>query len=337
MLDRKVLIDGTVYGFHEVVGIRHDAAGSTVLTVRSHRTNPNFGPSAVAERTLSMPLDDTLTFALAEEAVAEREEYAAYSDPEETLLAEIAPTLTDEQAETVMHVFPEWSPYASYAKDDRVRYSDGFYKCLQAHDAQESWSPSAAPSLWTAIIDASVLPIGEYPLWRQPDSTNPYMEGDKVTYAGSVWVSTIDYNVWAPGVYGWDVDVDSMQEEDIIADWAQPDSTNPYSMGDLVKHVGHIWRSSIDGNVWEPGVYGWEIMGDVPEPEPEPTPEPEPEPEPTPEPDIPEWTQPDATNAYMTGDRVIYNGAVYESTIDNNVWSPDAYPAGWRYVSEVEE
>ncbi len=47
---------------------------------------------------------------------------------------------------------------------------------------------------------------------------------------------------------------------------------------------------------------------------------------------IPEWEQPDSTNAYMTGDKVRYNGAVYESLIDNNVWAPDAYPAGWRVV-----
>lgn len=47
---------------------------------------------------------------------------------------------------------------------------------------------------------------------------------------------------------------------------------------------------------------------------------------------IPEWEQPDSTNAYMTGDKVLYNGTVYESIIDNNVWSPDAYPAGWKIV-----
>ena len=37
----------------------------------------------------------------------------------------------------------------------------------------------------------------------------------------------------------------------------QPSSTNPYSKGDKVKHNGKIWTSDIDGNVWEPGVYGW--------------------------------------------------------------------------------
>ena len=52
-----------------------------------------------------------------------------------------------------------------------------------------------------------------------------------------------------------------------------------------------------------------------------------------PDPDvIPDWVQPDSTNAYMRGDKVRYNGVVYRSLIDNNVWSPDAYPAGWEIV-----
>ena len=47
---------------------------------------------------------------------------------------------------------------------------------------------------------------------------------------------------------------------------------------------------------------------------------------------IPEWEQPDSENGYSKGDKVTYNGTVYESLIDNNVWSPDAYPAGWQIV-----
>ena len=47
---------------------------------------------------------------------------------------------------------------------------------------------------------------------------------------------------------------------------------------------------------------------------------------------IPEWEQPDSTNAYMTGDKVTYNGKTYMSTIDNNIWSPVDYPAGWSEV-----
>ena len=49
---------------------------------------------------------------------------------------------------------------------------------------------------------------------------------------------------------------------------------------------------------------------------------------------IPEWVQPDSTNAYMIGDKVKYEGVVYESTIDNNIWSPADYPAGWKLIEE---
>lgn len=47
----------------------------------------------------------------------------------------------------------------------------------------------------------------------------------------------------------------------------------------------------------------------------------------------PEWVQPlGASDAYNTGDVVSYNGKLYKSTIDGNVWAPDAYPAGWELV-----
>jgi hypothetical protein len=49
----------------------------------------------------------------------------------------------------------------------------------------------------------------------------------------------------------------------------------------------------------------------------------------------PEWVQPiGASDAYNTGDVVSYNGVVYKSLIDGNVWSPDAYPAGWEVVNQ---
>ena len=50
--------------------------------------------------------------------------------------------------------------------------------------------------------------------------------------------------------------------------------------------------------------------------------------------EILEWEQPSSTNPYMKGDKVKYNGKVYESLIDNNVWSPEAYPQGWKEVEE---
>lgn len=46
-----------------------------------------------------------------------------------------------------------------------------------------------------------------------------------------------------------------------------------------------------------------------------------------------EWKQPTgAHDAYKKGDRVLFNGSVYESIIDGNAYSPTAYPAGWKLI-----
>lgn len=61
---------------------------------------------------------------------------------------------------------------------------------------------------------------------------------------------------------------------------------------------------------------------------------------PTPEPsdEIPDWVQPTgAHDAYQRGDKVRFNGDVYESLIDGNVWSPETYPAGWQKLLQGEE
>lgn len=47
----------------------------------------------------------------------------------------------------------------------------------------------------------------------------------------------------------------------------------------------------------------------------------------------PEWVQPTGVqDAYNAGDKVTYNGRHYISLIDENVWSPTDYPAGWELV-----
>ena len=117
-------------------------------------------------------------------------------------------------------------------------------------------------------------------------------------------------------------------------------STSPYSKGDCCTEGGKTWRSKIDNNVHSPSAYpqGWQDVatdgdggGTV---TPDPTPEPEPQPEPEqPSEQLPEWKQPTGGHdAYKVGDRVTYNGKVYESTINGNVWAPDAYPQGWKVV-----
>ncbi|TAH58217.1 MAG: hypothetical protein EWM48_02110 [Sphaerochaeta sp.] len=49
---------------------------------------------------------------------------------------------------------------------------------------------------------------------------------------------------------------------------------------------------------------------------------------------IPDWVQPTgAHDAYNIGDKVLFEGLVYESLINANTWSPTAYPAGWQIIS----
>ncbi len=108
--------------------------------------------------------------------------------------------LSDEQALTVKDLYPGWSGNSTnYAVGDKVLYMDNLYKCLQAHVSQDTWTPETAPSLWAKIL----IPDPEaIPEWEQPDSTNGYSIGDKVTHNNKTWESLVDNNVWEPGVVG---------------------------------------------------------------------------------------------------------------------------------------
>lgn len=109
-------------------------------------------------------------------------------------------TVDDNTALRMVEYYPEWTTDTDYATGFKVQYGSKLYKCLTAHASQADWTPDAAPSLWAKVL----IPAPDViPEWEQPDSTNPYMTGDKVTHNGKTWVSDIDNNVWTPGVYGW--------------------------------------------------------------------------------------------------------------------------------------
>lgn len=109
--------------------------------------------------------------------------------------------LSDEQALTVKDLYADWDENGvGYTAGDRVKYNGKLYKCLQAHTSQADWTPEAAPSLWAEILAGQEgTAIGE---WVQPESTNPYKKGDKVTHNGKTWESLVDGNVWEPGAQG---------------------------------------------------------------------------------------------------------------------------------------
>ena len=118
------------------------------------------------------------------------------------LIEKATVSLDDVDALNGVELFPEWSATEHYDADQRVRFGGVLYRCLQAHDAQDGWNPADAPSLWSKVLipDPEVIPE-----WEQPDSTNPYMKGDRVRYHGKVYESLIDNNIWSPEAYpaGW--------------------------------------------------------------------------------------------------------------------------------------
>ena len=109
-------------------------------------------------------------------------------------------TVDDNTALRMLEFYPEWASDTAYSAGFKVQYGGTLYRCLTAHTSQYDWTPDAAPSLWAKVLIPNPDVIPE---WEQPDSTNPYMTGDKVTHNGKTWVSDVDNNVWEPGVYGW--------------------------------------------------------------------------------------------------------------------------------------
>ena len=111
----------------------------------------------------------------------------------------------DKEALQVQCLYKQWDKQIGRELQvgEYIQYEGQLYKVLQQHTVQESWTPVDAPSLFAKVL---VDPTGETILeWEQPDSTNPYMKGDKVKYEGLVYESLIDNNVWSPTAYpaGW--------------------------------------------------------------------------------------------------------------------------------------
>lgn len=118
------------------------------------------------------------------------------------LIEKAAQSLDEADSIEAVTLFPKWSGESvGYTVGQKVSYNGTLYKVLLAHTSQADWTPTAAPSLFAEVLipDPAVIPE-----WKQPDSTNPYMKGDKVSYGGKNYISITDNNVWRPGEYGWE-------------------------------------------------------------------------------------------------------------------------------------
>ena len=107
---------------------------------------------------------------------------------------------------------------------------------------------------------------------------------------------------------GWTYYADDVEIEDFVAPWKQPEGAHDaYDIGATVLHNDIVWRSTIVGNVWQPGVSGWVDASS----------------------DTPAWLQPTgAHDAYSKDAVVSHGGKTWKSLVDANVWAPGV--SGWR-------
>lgn len=120
------------------------------------------------------------------------------------LMHKAAVSLGDEDALEAVELFPAWVTDKAYEVDERIRYGEKLYRCVQAHTSQADWTPDATPALWTEVAKP-----GEIPVWKQPTGAqDAYNKGDKVWYPEkdtTIYESLIDSNVYSPEAYpaGW--------------------------------------------------------------------------------------------------------------------------------------
>ena len=112
------------------------------------------------------------------------------------MMHKAAISLADEDALEAVELFPAWVTDKAYEADERIRYGEKLYRCVQAHTSQSDWTPPDTPALWTEVS------VDEWPEWKQPTGAqDAYNKGDKVTFEGKHYISLMDANIWSPAVY----------------------------------------------------------------------------------------------------------------------------------------
>ncbi|MCA1781910.1 MAG: hypothetical protein ABR616_19185 [Dermatophilaceae bacterium] len=121
-----------------------------------------------------------------------------------------ADLLSGDDIARIAVIFPMWETLGTYVLGELRSWDHTLIECLQAHtNADPAHTPDTTPALWKLYLLAPEP--GEYPLWVQPESTNPYNatwdDGTGpviVSHNGQLWENTHgDGNIWEPGQYGW--------------------------------------------------------------------------------------------------------------------------------------
>ena len=196
-------------------------------------------------------------------------------------------------------VFQGWSFWAWVMSWDSINYDTQlplFVKFDKYEDQTYQWHQMISLRVWGMGSDTTLL--------AEPYSYELYQEA---------WQPAPDTVYWAVKIYWMDEKLfiisELPEDEYYITKWFWDDN------GVLYK----VLQTHTSAEEWTPDIatslYTKVITGEIPE-------------------DIPDWEQPTGSNAYMTGDKVRFEGNIYISLVDNNVWSPATYPAGWELITE---
>lgn len=111
--------------------------------------------------------------------------------------------LSEEKAMQIATVYAPYEEGKEYEADDYFTYGENsvgdpqLYRVVQAHTSQADWKPDSTPSLYKAIG----LDDAGYPIWSQPTGAHDaYNKGDIVDYNGTLYISEVDGNIYAPGI-----------------------------------------------------------------------------------------------------------------------------------------
>ena len=121
-------------------------------------------------------------------------------------LDSVTDALSDEEALEVVDLYLPWrdgeqvyGPGDPTHPQTRRKFGGKLYRCRQSHVTQADWTPDLTPALWEEIS------LEEWPEWKQPAGAHDaYAFGAKVSHNEKHWISTMDANIFEPGVAGWD-------------------------------------------------------------------------------------------------------------------------------------
>ena len=123
----------------------------------------------------------------------------------------LAKDLSKDQKEEILSRYEEYQEDKEYKEGDKFTFEGKIYEVIQEHRSQRTWIPSETPALYKEFLDVRITNqdgeetevVAEF---RQPTGAHDaYKKGDKVSFEGAIYESTIDSNTFSPTQYpeGW--------------------------------------------------------------------------------------------------------------------------------------